>query len=73
MLAQHLPEIVRDGLVDLLQVDHLIALDHAQPQAAVGLEFYDFHERSSLDDCLLNRSVEQHQRCREFGMLPLTI
>src|SRR5262249_9438363 len=44
--AQALPQIARYGLVDRLQIDHLIALDQAEMQRAVGFKTDDFHGRS---------------------------
>src|SRR6266849_8038623 len=44
--AQAFAEIAGYGLVDRLQVDHLIALDHAEMQRAIGFETDDFHGHS---------------------------
>src|SRR5215813_8026943 len=41
--AQTFAQIAGYGLVDRLQIDHLIALDHAEMQRAIGFETDDFH------------------------------
>ena len=42
---QHRAEIARHFRIDGLQVDHLIALDHAEPQPAFRFEPDDLHGR----------------------------
>ena len=44
--AQAFAEIAGNGLVDRLQIDHLVALDHAEMQPAIGFETDDFHGHS---------------------------
>ena len=44
--AQALAEIAGNGAVHRLQVDHLVALDHAKAQGAIGFETDDFHAYS---------------------------
>src|SRR5215467_7980475 len=41
--AQTFAQIAGYGLVDRLQIDHLIALDHAEMQRAISFETDDFH------------------------------
>src|SRR5262249_43506721 len=41
--AQTFAQIAGYGLVDSLQIDHLIALDHTEMQRAIGFETDDFH------------------------------
>src|SRR5262249_38952656 len=41
--AQILAEVTGNCLVDGLEIDHLVALDDAEVQAAIGLETNDFH------------------------------
>src|SRR5262249_39877815 len=43
---QAFTEIPGNGFVDLLQVDHLIALEHAEAQCAVGFETDNSHDCS---------------------------
>src|SRR5690606_41333320 len=42
-LLQNDAQVGRQVRIDRLQVDHLIALDHAEPQAARGLETNNLH------------------------------
>src|SRR5262249_36936607 len=42
-LRQHVGQIDRQPGVGGLQVDHIIALDHAQAQPLVALKSYNFH------------------------------
>ena len=44
--AQAFAQIAGYGLVDRLQIDHLIALDHAEVRRAIGFETDDFHGHS---------------------------
>src|ERR671937_2064968 len=44
--AQAFAEIAGNGAVNRLQVDHLVALDHAETQCAIGLETDDLHAYS---------------------------
>src|SRR6185369_2210468 len=43
---EHLAEIARDAGVDRLQIDDLVALDHAETQSATPFETDDFHGHS---------------------------
>ena len=45
---EHVAEIGRHLGVNRLQVDHLIALDHAQPQSAFRFKSDDLHEALPL-------------------------
>src|SRR5262249_21824876 len=44
--AQAFAKITGNGAVHRLQVDHLVALDHAEAQCAIGFETDDFHDYS---------------------------
>jgi hypothetical protein len=44
--SEHLAEIARDALVDRLQINHLVALDHAETQSAIGFKSDNFHGSS---------------------------
>ena len=48
-LGQHVREVRRHLGVDRLQVDHVVALDHAQAQSFIRFKTYDLHgSRRSL-------------------------
>ena len=42
-LGQHVGEVGRHLGVDRLQVDHVVALDHAQAQSFIRFKSYDLH------------------------------
>ena len=43
-LGQHVREVRRHLRVDRLQVDHVVAFDHAQAQSLTRFKSYDLHD-----------------------------